>query len=135
MKTDRSFATIGKLKIMVNARKISTLMSVTNQEVSDAKYEMVQYVSNNHEVSQEVQHEVQLHTLVIVPVQKGKHVFAFSFAYSVLLFSFLLFSGVWLLNATKNVDGCEIKWMITLINNVISVFMFVVISQVIIFPT
>jgi len=119
---------------MANARKILTLMSVTNQEVSDSKHEMVQYVSNNREVSQEVQHEVQLHTLVIVPVQKGKHVFSFSFAYSLLLFSLSLFGGVWMLNVTKNVDDCEINGMITLINNVISVLMFVVISQVIIFP-
>ena len=97
-------------------------MSVTNQKVSDAKHEMVQYVSNNHEVSQEVQHEVQLHTLVTVPVQKGKHAFLFSFAYSVLLFSLLLFSGVWMLNATKNVDDCAINGTITLINNAISFF-------------
>jgi hypothetical protein len=94
----------------------------------DAKHEMIQYVSNNHEVSLEVQHEVQLHTLITVLVQKGKHVFSFSFTYSVLLFSFLLYSGVWLLNATKNVDDCAINVMITLINNPISVFMFVVIS-------
>jgi hypothetical protein len=70
--------------------------------------------------------------LVIVPVQKGKHVLSFSFAYSVLLFSLLLFSGVWLQNVTKNVDDCAIDGMITLINNAISVFMFVVIGQVII---
>ena len=95
---------------------------------------MVQYVSNNHKVSPEVQHEVQLHTLFTIHVQKGKHVFSFAFSYSVLLFSLFLFSGVWLLNATKNVDDCAINEMITLINNDISVFMFVVISQVIIIP-
>jgi hypothetical protein len=83
MKTDRSFATTGKLKTMVNARKSLTLMSVTKYEVSDAKHEMVQYVSNSHEVSPEVQHEVQLHTLFIVPVHKGKHVLSLSFTYSV----------------------------------------------------
>jgi hypothetical protein len=119
---------------MVNESKSLTLMSVTNRKVSDAKHEMVQYVSNNHEVSQEVQHQVQLHTLVIVHVQKGKHVFSFSSAYSILLFSLLLLSGVWLQNVTKNVDGCAINEMIILINNVISVFMFVVFSQVIIVP-
>ena len=72
--------------------------------------------------------------MITVPVQKGKHVLSFSFTYSVLLFSLLLFSGVWMLNAAKNVDDCVINGMITLINNVISVFMFVVISQVIIVP-
>jgi hypothetical protein len=51
MKTDRSFATIGQLKRMVNASKSSTLMFVTKLEVCDAKHEMVQYVSNSHEVS------------------------------------------------------------------------------------
>jgi len=75
-----------------------------------------------------------LHTLFTVPVQKGKHVLSFSFIYSVLLISLLLFSGVWLQSATKNIDDCVINEMITLINNAISVFMFVVISQVIIIP-
>jgi hypothetical protein len=107
-------------------------MSVIKQEVRDAKNEMVQYVSNNHEVSPKVQHEVQLHNLFTVPVQKGKHVVSFSLACLVLLISLLLFNGVWLLTMTKNVDDCAIDGMITLINNVISVFMFVVISQVII---
>jgi hypothetical protein len=93
---------------------------------------MSPYVSNSHEVSPGVQHEVQLHTLVTVPVQKGKHILSFSFTYSVFLFSFLLFSGVWLKNATKNVDDCAIDGMITLINNAISVFLFVMIGHVII---
>jgi hypothetical protein len=44
----------------------------------------------------------------------------------------MLFSGVWLQNETKSVDDCAIDGMITLINNAISVFMFVVIGQVII---
>jgi hypothetical protein len=113
---------------MVNASKSLTLMSVTKHEVSDAKHEIVQNVSNNHEVSQEVQHEVQLHTMFTVPVQKRRDVSSFSFAYSVLLFSLLLFSGLWMLNMTNNVDDCTINEMITLINNDISVFMFVVIS-------
>jgi hypothetical protein len=117
---------------MVKEKKILTLMYVIKHEVSDAKHDMISYVSDNHEVSPEVQHEVQLHTFIIVLVQKGKHVLSLSFAYSVLLFSFLLFSGVWLLNATKNVNDCAINEMITLINNAISVFMFFVISQVII---
>jgi hypothetical protein len=58
MKTDRSFGATRKLKIMVNASKSLTLMSVTKQEIRDAKHEMVQYDSNSHEVSPEVQHEV-----------------------------------------------------------------------------
>jgi hypothetical protein len=135
MKTDRSFVATRQLKRMVNASKSLTLMSVTKQKISDAKHEMVQYDSNSHEVSPGVQHEVRLHNLIIVPVQKGKHILSFSFAYSVLLISLLLFSGVWLQSATKNVDDCAINEMITLINNAISVFMFVVISQVIIIPT
>jgi hypothetical protein len=72
--------------------------------------------------------------LITVPVQKRKHVLSFSFAYSVLLISLLLFNGVWLQSAKKNIDDCAINEMITLINNAISVFMFVVISQVIIIP-
>jgi len=58
MKTDRSFAATGQLKRMVNARKSLTLMSVTKQEMSDAKHEMIPYVANSHEVSPGVQHEV-----------------------------------------------------------------------------
>jgi hypothetical protein len=92
MKNDRSFAATGKLKRMVNERKSLTLMSVVNQEVSDAKHEMILYVSNSCEVSPKVQHDIQLHTLISVPIQKGKHVLSFSFAYSVLL----LVSGVWM---------------------------------------
>jgi hypothetical protein len=65
---------------MVNARKSLTLMYVTKHEVSDAKHEMVQYVSNSHEVSPEVQHEVQLHNLITIHVQKGKHILSFLFA-------------------------------------------------------
>jgi hypothetical protein len=103
---------------MVNASKILTLMSVTKQGISDAKHEMVQYDSNSHEVSPGVQHEVRLHNLITVPIQKGKHVLSFSFAYSVFLISLLLFSGVWLQNEIKNVYGCSISEMITLINNV-----------------
>jgi hypothetical protein len=132
MKTDKSFADTGQLKRMVNASRSLTLMSITKHEVSDSKHEMIPYVSNSHEVSPEVQHKVQLHNLITVPIQKGKHVLSFSFAYLVLFISLLLFSGVWLQSATKNIDDCAINEMITLINNVISVFMFVVISQVII---
>jgi hypothetical protein len=121
IKTNKSFATTGKLKGMVNARKSLTLISVTKHEVSDAKHEMIPYVSNSHEVSPKVQHEVQLHNLIIVLVQKGRHVLSFSFAYSVLLFSLLIFTGVWLQNAIRNVDDCAINEMITLINNAISV--------------
>jgi hypothetical protein len=71
--------------------------------------------------------------LIIVPVQKRKHVV--SLAHLVLLFGLLLFSNVSLLTTTNNVDECAVDGMITLINNAISVFMFVVISQVIIIPT
>jgi len=132
MKTDRSFAATGQLKRMVNASKSLTLMSVIKHEVSDAKHEMIPYVSNSHEVSPGVQHEVQLHNLITVPVQKRKHVV--SLAHLVLLFGLLLFSSVWMLTTTNNVDECAVDGMITLINNDISVFMFVVISQVIIIP-
>jgi hypothetical protein len=52
MKTDGSFVATGQLKRMVNASRSLTLMSVTKHEVSDAKHEMIPYVSNNHEVSQ-----------------------------------------------------------------------------------
>jgi hypothetical protein len=81
---------------MVNANKSLTLMSITKQGISDAKHEMVQYVSNSHEVSPEVHHEIQLHNFITIPIQKGKHVLSFSFTYSVLLISLLLFSGVWM---------------------------------------
>ena len=117
---------------MVNASKSLTLMPVTKQEVSDARNEMIPYVSNNHEVSPGVQHEVQLHNLITVPVQKRKHVV--SLAHLVLLFGLLLFSSVWLLTTTNNVEECAVDGMITLINNAISVFMFVVINQMIIIP-
>jgi hypothetical protein len=135
MQTDRSFAATGQLKRMVNERKSLTLMSIKKQEVSDAKHDMIPYVSNIHEVSPEVQHEVQLRNLIIVVVQKGNNIVSLSLACLVILISLILFSGVWLLTTTKNVDDCAIDGMITLVNNAISFFMFVVISQVIIVPT
>ena len=87
---------------------------------------MIPYVSHSHEVSPGVQHEVQLHNLITVPIQKSKHVV--SLAHLVLLFGLLLFSSLCLLTMTSNVDEFAIDGMITLINNAISVFMFVVIS-------
>jgi hypothetical protein len=43
----------------------------------------------------------------VVPIKKGKYVvdsFSFTFLYSILLLSFLLVSGVWLVVATMNVN-------------------------------
>jgi hypothetical protein len=96
--------------------------------------------SNYDEVSQEVQHEVQLYAntslqpmieneglidplLNVIPVKKIKHVVdSFCFTYSVLLLSFLLVSGVWLVAAIINANDCESGRMI---NNVIAIFIFV----------
>jgi hypothetical protein len=67
----------------------------------------------------------------IVPVKKGKYVigsFFFAFVYSVLLFSLLVINGVCLLAATMNNAVCEFKVMDNLVNNVVSIFIIVVIS-------
>jgi hypothetical protein len=71
----------------------------------------------------------------VVPVKKGKYVdgsFSFTSVYSVLLFSLLLISGVWLVVATMNGRVCEFKGMVNLVNNVVSVFIIIVMSQVLI---
>jgi hypothetical protein len=58
--------------------------------------------------------------------------FSFASLYSALFLSFLLVSGVWLVDATMNVDVLEMEGMIELITNVISVFTSVMMSQMII---
>jgi hypothetical protein len=71
----------------------------------------------------------------VVPVKKGRYVdgsFSFTSVYSVLLFSLLLISGIWLATATMNGGVCEFKGMVNLVNNVVSVFIMVVMSQVLI---
>jgi hypothetical protein len=71
----------------------------------------------------------------VVPVKKGKYVdgsFSFTSVYSFLLFSLLLISGVCLVAATMNGRVCEFKGMVNLVNNVVSVFIIIVMSQVLI---
>jgi hypothetical protein len=71
----------------------------------------------------------------VVPVKKGRYVdgsFSFASVYSVLLFSLLLISGIWLATATMNGRVCEFKGMVNLVNNVVSVFIMVVMSQVLV---
>ena len=66
-----------------------------------------------------------------------KHIYidgSFSFAsiYSVLLFSLLLINGVCLVVSTMNDDVCEFKGMVNLVNNVVLVFIIVVMSHVLV---
>jgi hypothetical protein len=71
----------------------------------------------------------------VVPVKKGKYVdgsFSFTSVYSILLFSLLLINGVWLATTTMNDKVCEFKGMVNLVNNVVSVFIMVVMSQVLV---
>jgi hypothetical protein len=71
----------------------------------------------------------------VVLVKKGKYVdgsFSFASVYSILLFSLLLISGVCLVVATMNGGVCEFKGMVNLVNNVVSVFIIIVMSQVLV---
>jgi len=117
IKSNRSFVTTGQLKMVVNASKNLTLVSVKSKEESNPKHDM----------------EVSMHRntmMNIVPVWKEKHdvgAFSFTSLYSVLLFSFLLFSSVWLIAATVNVD--VIINGINVLSNVSAVMITVVMRQ------
>jgi hypothetical protein len=70
-----------------------------------------------------------------VHVKKGKYVdgsFSFAYLYSIFLFILLLISGVWLVAAIMNGGVCEFKGMVNLVNNVVLVFIIIVMSQVLI---
>ena len=71
----------------------------------------------------------------ILPIKKGKYVdgsFSFTYVYSVLLFNLLLFNIVWLVSATMNGGVCEFKKMVSLVNNVVTFFIMVVMIQLLI---
>ena len=71
----------------------------------------------------------------VVPIKKGKYViysFSFSLVCSILFLSLLLVLGVWLVVTTMNCGICEFEGIINLINNVVLVFIIVVMSQMII---
>jgi hypothetical protein len=72
-------------------------------------------------------------TLVdVTPNKKGKYFdgsFYFTSVYSILLFSLLLISGV---AARMNGRVCKFKGMVNLVSNVVSVFIMVVMSQVLV---
>jgi hypothetical protein len=80
--------------------------------------------------------ESKINPLVNVAlVKKDKnvfHSFSFAFLYSFFLLGFLIVSGVWLEVATMNINDWEMEGMINLINNAIWIFIFVVMSQMII---
>jgi hypothetical protein len=117
IKSNRSFVTTGQLKMVVNASKNLTLVSVKSKEESNPKHEM----------------EVSMHRntmMNIVPVWKEKHdvgAFSFTSLYSVLLFSFLLFSSIWLIAAAVNVD--VIVNGINVLNNISAVVIILVMRQ------
>jgi hypothetical protein len=69
-----------------------------------------------------------------VLLKKGKCLvdsFSFASVYLVLFLGFLLVSGVWLVVATMNENVWKNEEMINLINNVITIFIFVVMTQTI----
>jgi hypothetical protein len=71
----------------------------------------------------------------VVHVKKGRYVdgsFSFTSVYSVLFFSLLLINGLWLAIATMNDKVYEFKGIVNLINIVVSVFIMVVMSQVLV---
>jgi hypothetical protein len=71
----------------------------------------------------------------VVLVNKGKYVdgsFSFAYVYPFFLFSLLLINGIWLATTTMNGRVCEFKGMVNLFNNVVSIFITVVMSHVLI---
>jgi hypothetical protein len=71
----------------------------------------------------------------VVIVKKRRYVygsFSFTFVYSFLFISLLIISGIWLVTATMNDRVCEFKGMVNLVNSVVSIFIMVMMSQVLI---
>jgi hypothetical protein len=71
----------------------------------------------------------------VVSVKKGKYVdgsFSFTSIYSILLFILSLVNGVCLLVATINGRVFEFKGLVNLVRNIVSVFIMVVMSQVLV---
>jgi hypothetical protein len=71
----------------------------------------------------------------VVPVKKGIYIdnsFSFASIYSVLFFSLLLINELWLATITMNVKVCEFKGMVKLVRNIVSFFIMVVMSQVLV---
>jgi hypothetical protein len=71
----------------------------------------------------------------VVPVKKDKYVdvsFSFASVYSILFLIFILVSRVWLVVATMNGRVCVFEGMINLINDVVSFFIIVMMSWVLI---
>jgi hypothetical protein len=71
----------------------------------------------------------------VVPVKKGRYVdssFSFKYIYSIVLFNLLLINGVWLAIATMNDGVCEFKGMVNLVDNIVPVFIMVMMSQVLV---
>jgi hypothetical protein len=58
--------------------------------------------------------------------------FSFASVCSILLTSLLLISGLWLAIATMNFRVCEFKGIVNLVNNIVSFFIMVVMSQVLV---
>jgi hypothetical protein len=71
----------------------------------------------------------------VVPIKKGKYVdcsFSFTSVYSILLFNLLLIKGTWLATTTMNGEACELKGMVNLFNNVVSILIMDVMIQVLV---
>jgi hypothetical protein len=110
MKTRLTVVTIGYMKMLVNASIQDPYLQPTVENKTS--------------------------TLVdVILIQKRKYVdgsFSFASVYSLLLFNLLLISGVWLATTIMNGGVCEFEGMVNLVNNVVSVFIMVVMIQVLI---
>jgi hypothetical protein len=136
MKHDLSVIATGQLKMLVNARKFLSLMFV-----KDCGLENALINTNNEQIFQgteQVQHGALQHEGIIDnksdTTEKDK-LFMGSFylasACSVLCLSLLLFSYVWIVASTLNADLFKDDRMIKFVNNMMVVFIFVALSQVI----
>jgi len=71
----------------------------------------------------------------VVLVKKGRLIdgsFSFASVNSVLLISLLLISGIWLSTAKMDGGVCEFIGMVNLVSSVVSIFIMVVMSQVLV---
>jgi hypothetical protein len=119
------------IEFIVRAHQIKTnLIVVTTGHVN-----MLVNVSI-HDLDIQLMVEIKTGPLVdVVHVKKGKYVdgsFSFASIYSVFLFSLLLISGVWLATSKMNGGVCEFKGMVNLVTIVVSFFIIIVMSLVLV---
>ena len=142
MKTDLFVVAIRQMKMLVNASKGLSLMRVKDYGLENAliKIDTNQMFQDTQEKHGELKHEHILYyretnpLVNIASIKEDKfsmRSFYLAYACSILCLILLLFSCVWIVASTLNADLCKSDKMIKFVNSMMVVFIFVMMSQVI----